>query len=86
MNQILGWVALGERSHPFRLVHEPAFYIDIDESLCFIVPILIPSHAPKFALENPLVLPCFLGLFRDTFHQRRRAVFPFLFGVVDCMD
>jgi len=68
VNQILGWAALGEiPSSPSRH-HQPltthfAFY-----SICLTVPIRIPSKTPKPVLEDPLVLPRVLGLFRDTFH------------------
>lgn len=82
VNQILGWVVLGER---LLRCHKPAFHLHIDDSLRLVVPIRVPRHVPKLAFEDPLILPRFLRLLRDTFYQRRRAVFPLVFGFVGCM-
>lgn len=72
-------------SRTLILCYGASFYLYIDDSLRFVVPIRIPDRSPKLALEDPLVLPCFLSLLRDTFYQRRRAVFPFVFGAVGRM-
>lgn len=69
VNQILGWVILGEISPHFYFALQTNL-LSVHCSLCFIVPIRLPDHAPKLALENPLVLPRFLGLLRDTLYQR----------------
>ena len=89
-NQILGWVALGKILPPLTVGHathasSSTSWIFAFDSICSIVPVRIPGHIPHPALEDPLVLPRVLGLFRDTFRQCRGAVFSFVFGAAGCV-
>lgn len=81
MNQILGWVSLGEiLSSIFR--HHRLLTTLTVHSIRLAVSIRISGQTPKPVLEGPLILPRVLGLLRDTFHQCRRVVFPFVFCTV----
>ena len=89
-NQILGWVALGKILPPLTVGHTTHYtpsstWIFAFDSIRFTVPFRIPGQTPYPTLEDPLVLPRILGLFRDTFHQCRGVVFPFAFGAVGCV-
>jgi len=92
VNQILGWVSLGEtlssifRHHRRLTTHTPwcskTLLISTFHSIRFTISVRISGQAPKPALEDPLILPRALGLLRDTFHQCRGVVFPFVFCAV----
>jgi len=81
VNQILGWVSLGEIPSSIFRHHRLLTTLTV-HSIRLTVSLRILGQAPKSVLEDPLILPRVLGLLRDTFHQRRRAVFPFVFRAV----
>ena len=85
VNQVLGWIALGEKPpfSPLRVTN--TLILSTFHSIRVTVPIRIPDQTQEPIFKDPLVLPRVLGLFCDTFHQHRGAVFRFVFGVAGCV-